>query len=341
MSESRYLVTGVAGNLGSSVAAELLAQGARVRGLVLPGDPASERLPEGVEKFVGDVSDADSVNDFFEGAHGDDLVVIHCAAIVTLDPNFSQKVYDVNVTGTKNIVEACKKFGARKLVAVSSTGAIPECPHGTPITPPASFDPNGIVGYYGQTKAMAAKEVLDAVANDGLDATLVFPTGIAGPDDYAFGPVTSFVLDYCRGEMKAGLAGSFNAVDVRDLASAIVSAIDFGRRGGCYILGNEMVTIRDMFSMLSRQTGLPEVKTILPAGLAGLMGKIGDFMGKITGKPVRFTSYAVYNLTRNNLFDSSEAKRDLGFSTRPFEDTIADTVTWLQNEGKVLAGAAV
>ena len=333
-----YLVTGVAGNLGSSVAARLLEDGKNVRGLVLKGDPAAIRVPKKVEICVGDVTDVASLEHFFATDVGTELIVIHCAAIVTVNPGFSQKVYDVNVGGTKNILDACIAQKAKKLVYVSSISAIPEQPYGTPITEVTRYDPDTVVGFYGKTKAMASQAVMDAVRNNGLDASIVFPTGICGPDDYAYGPVASFLVDYCDNKMPAGVAGSFNAVDARDLADAIVTCCEKGRKGEGYILGNECVTMQQMFSLLSVLTGTKEIRMILPAGAAKVLGRLSDLGEKMTGKPARMTSFAIYSLLRNNVFDCAKAERELSFHTRPFADSIADTLEWLEREGKIQTG---
>lgn len=336
-----YLVTGVAGNLGSSVAARLLEEGKNVRGLVLKGDPTAARVPKAVDVCIGDVTDPESIEHFFKAEAGTEIVVIHCAAIVTVNPGLSQKVYDVNVTGTKNILNACIRHKVKKLVHVSSTGAIPELPHGTPIKETDRFEPGSVVGYYGKTKAEASQAVLDAVRKHDLDASIVYPTGICGPDDYAFGPVAGFIMEYCAGKMPCGMEGSFNAVDARDLADAIVTCCDKGRKGEGYILGNECVTTKQMFHLLSTLTGTKEVKMILPVGAAKLFGKLSDLGEKITGKPARMTSFAVYNLIRNNVFDCSKAKGELDFHTRPFAESIADTIEWLKRENKIQDGRKV
>lgn len=332
---THYLVTGVAGNLGSSVAQELLSQGRRVRGLVLAGDPAATRVPAEVDLCEGDVTNPASLERFFASATTDELVVIHCAAVVTVNAGFSQLVHDVNVTGTRNIIDACLTNHVRKLVYVGSTGAIPDAPKGTQITEVDHFDPDTVIGYYGKSKAMASQLVLDAVREHNLDATLVLPTGICGPDDYAYGPVASFIIDYCAGKMPMGVAGSFNAVDARDLADAIVAACDHARKGESYILGNQCVTMPEMFHILSAATGTKEVKTILPAWAGIALGRVSDLAQTITHKPAQLTSFAVYNLTRNNDFDSSKARTELGFHTRPFAESIHDTVEWLQREGRI------
>ncbi|WP_219219211.1 NAD-dependent epimerase/dehydratase family protein [Paenibacillus sp. S150] len=263
-----YLVTGVAGNLGSSVAARLLEENKAVRGLVLKGDPAALRVPEEVHVCVGDVTDKESLEPFFSAEQGTEVIVIHCAAIVTVSGDFNQKVYDVNVVGTKNIIAACLRHKVKKFIYVSSISAIPELPHGTPVREVDRYDPDKVVGYYGKTKAMASQAVMDAVQQHGIDASIVFPTGISGPDDYAYGPVASFIIEYVEGKMSAGVSGSFNAVDVRDLADAIVACCEKGRKGEGYILGNECVTMAEMFRLLSSLSGAKEVKLILPAPAA-------------------------------------------------------------------------
>lgn len=332
-----YLVTGAAGNLGSSVAARLLEEGKKVRGLVLKGDPAAARLPKGVDICIGDVTDTRSLESFFNAEEGTELIVIHCAAIVTVNPNFNQKVYDVNVGGTKNILNACIERKVKKLVYVSSISAIPELSPGQAITEIDHYNPDAVIGFYGKTKAEASQVVMDMAEKHDLDASIVFPTGICGPDDYAFGPVASFLIDYCAGKLPAGVEGSFNAVDARDLADAIVTCCRKGRKGHGYILGNECVTMRQMFHLLSKLTGTKEIKMILPVGIAKLLGKLCDLGEKITKKPMRMTSFAVYNLIRNNVFDCSKAKRELDYRTRPFAESVEDTIDWLRRENIIQA----
>ena len=121
---------------------------------------------------------------------------------------------------------------------------------------------------------------MEAVREQGLDASIVLPTGICGPDDYAYGPVASFIIDYCAGKMPVGVAGSFNAVDARDLANAIVTCCDKGRKGESYILSNECVTMQQMFHLLSSLTGTKEVRMILPANAAKLLGRLSDLGGE-------------------------------------------------------------
>jgi len=292
-------------------------------------------VPKEADIFVGDVTDTESLERFFSVPANTGIVCIHCAAIVTVNPDYSPKVYAVNVQGTQNIVDMCTAHHAVKLVHVSSTSAIPELPGTSPITEVSRYNPDLVTGYYGKSKALGSQIVMDAVHNKNLNASIVFPTGICGPDDYAFGPVASFLIEYCAGKLTAGVAGSFNAVDVRDLADAIVTCTETGRKGEGYILGNECVSMKQMFHILAVQTHTKEVTTILPSGIGKIIGKASDIAGRITKKPQRMTSFAVYNLVRNNNFDCTKARKELNFKTRPFEESISDTVAWLEREGKI------
>lgn len=240
MEDSRiYLLTGAAGFLGNNIARQLVEKGCRVRGLVLKGDKAVKHIPEGVEIVYGDLTDKTSLENFFD-VEKEQLVCIHCASIVYLKEEPSELVYRVNVEGTQNIIDFCLEKNVEKLVYVSSTGTVAELPHGEFMREPEKFDLDKIVGYYGKTKAMATQLVFDAVKEKGLKACVVYPTGICGPNDYAGGPVSTFIEQYCNGGNKVGFPGSFNSVDVRDLAAGTIAAVDKGRIGEGYILGNEI-----------------------------------------------------------------------------------------------------
>jgi dihydroflavonol-4-reductase len=340
MRETIYLVTGAAGFLGINVSQSLVARGKKVRALVLEGDPAARRIPPGAEIITGNLLDPVSLDEFFDAASSAEIIVLHIASFVTVNPAWSQKVYDINVTGTKNIIQKCLEYRVKKLVYISSTGAIPELPKGAAIREVDSFDPGAVVGCYSKTKAEATQLVLEAARNTALDASVVYPSGICGPGDFAYTFFAQFIIDCANGDMPAGIAGDFNSVDVRDLAEGVIACAEKGRRGEGYIMSNSLVSIRDIFSLIHRFTGAPEIKLILPAPAARFLAFFAELAGGISKKPARLTSFAVYNLTRNNNFDCSKAARELGFKCRPFEETIGETVEWLRREGKIQSGNA-
>ena len=283
-----YLVTGAAGFLGGTICRQLVERGEKVRAFVLPNDKAIKFIPSEVEIVEGDLCDIHSLEKLFTVPEGYETIVMHIASIVTVNPDYNQKVMDVNVGGTQNIIDLCLLHKeCKKLVYCSSTGAIPELPKGTAIAETYDFDTEKVVGCYSQSKALATKAVLDAVKTQGLNACVVHPSGILGPEDFAIGETTGTVIQIINGEMPAGIDGSFNLCDVRDLANGTI--------------------------------------------LAGMLEK----QAKKKGTKPLMTTFSVYNLARNNSFDSSKAKNELGYTTRSYEETLRDEIAWLKKEGKI------
>lgn len=335
MEKTVYLVTGAAGFLGGTVCRQLIGRGDKVRAFVLPDDPAEKYVPGEAEIVRGDLTDLQSLEKLFTVPEGYQSIVMHIASIVTVNPDYSQKVMDVNVGGTKNILELCKKHSeCRKLVYCSSTGAIPELPKGEKIREVRQFDENKVLGCYSQSKALATQMVLDA-ANAGLNACVIHPSGILGPEDFAIGETTKVLIQIINGQMPAGIDGSFNFCDVRDLARGAILAADRGKKGECYILGNDEVSFRDFCSLLSEESGCRKIRTFIPAGLAKLMARLMETQAKRRGKRPLMTTFAVYNLLRNNDFDSSKARSELGYTTRSYRDTMRDEIEWLKATGKI------
>lgn len=333
MRKKIYLLTGATGNLGSNISNVLAAAREPVRALVR--NPAKVRVQKGIDICTGDVLDVSSLERFFSVEEDTDIYVIHCASVVTLDPNYNQNVHDVNITGIGNIIDQCVKHKVKKLVYVSSTGAIPELPGNQPIVEVDNFEPEAVVGYYSKSKAAASQMVLDAVNKYDLNASIVFPTGIFGPYDHGFGLITSNVINIVHGKIPCGVAGTFNCADVRDLAEGVISCCSRGRKGESYIMGNQTVTMRDLFDAVSDATGCKRVRLILPAGLARFLAATAEIISRLIRKPTILTRFTIYNLTRNNHFSSEKAVKELNYRFRPFAETIRDEVRWLQEEGMI------
>ena len=338
MEQTLYLLTGGAGFLGSHICGQLLQRGNKVRAFVLNGDPAKKYIPKEVEIFEGDLCSAEDCSSFFDVPEDMETVCIHCASMVTVNPAYSQKLIDVNVGGTDNMLGAAKAHPeCRKFVYVSGTGAIPELPKGVKIKEVSQYvpyDEDKVVGWYSRSKAMASQKVLDAAA-DGLDACIVCPSGILGPNDYAVGETTHTVIKIATGEMEMGMDGSFNLCDVRDLAAGCIAAADKGRRGESYILGNEEVTFRELCRLLEEELGCETCKKFLPLDMAKQIAADMEKEAAEKGTEPVMTTFSVYNLERNNSFDYSKAVTELGYKTRPYSETIHDEAAWLKAEGKI------
>ena len=327
-----YLVTGAAGFLGSNICAQLLERGERVRAFVLEGDKSAQYLPKEVEIVYGNLCDKASLKPLFTVDEGVATVCIHVASMVTVNPYYRKALLDVNVGGTANIIDLCLEHTeCQKLIYVSSTGAIPELPHGQRITEVEEVNLDQVEGWYSKSKAMATNNVYTAIRERGLKACIVYPTGIMGPNDYALSETTSTIIKIIKGEMPAGIDGSFNMVDVRDLAAGCIAAADKGRIGEGYILGNEVIRFKTMSKIISQEAGCKPVKFFLPIWAAEMIARSMERKAAKTGKMPLMTSFSVYNLKRNNEFDYSKAILELGYTTRPLDVTLKDQIKWLKD----------
>lgn len=336
MAKTLYLVTGAAGFLGSNVCSQLLERGDKVRAFVLEGDKSAQYIPKEVEIVYGDLCDKSSLEKFFAVEDGTETICIHVASMVTVNPNYKKVVLDVNVGGTENIVDLCLEHKeCKKLVYVSSTGAIPERPHKEKIKEVKEFNLDKVVGWYSKSKAMATNNIYTAIEKRGLQACVVFPTGIFGPNDNAISETTSTIIKIIKGEMPVGINGSFNLVDVRDLAAGCIAAADKGRVGEGYILGNEVITLKKLSDLLNQELGCRPIKFFLPIKMAEKIAKKMEKKAAKTGEMPMMTTFSVYNLKRNNQFDYSKAEMELGYKTRPIEETLRDEAKWLKDNGKI------
>ena len=337
MENKIYLVTGAAGFLGSNVVRQLVEDGKNVRAFVLPNDKSVKYISDKVELVYGDLCNIEDLEDLFKVDDNLSIIVLHIASIVTVNPDYSQKVMDVNVGGTKNIIDLCFKYNVEKLVYCSSTGAIPETKG--KIKECYNFDElddKHVRGCYSKSKALATKLILEA-AKDGLNACVVHPSGILGPEDYALGETTKTLIKIINGDMPLGINGTFNLCDVRDLAKGIILAIDNGKKGECYILGNDEVSFKDFAKLVVKESGCKKIKFFLPIWMANLIAKHLEKKAKKKNEKPLMTTFSVYNLARNNNFDSSKAKNELGYNTRSYTETIKDEIRWLKDNNLIRA----
>ena len=217
----KYLVTGATGFLGRAVVKELVRREAQVNALVLHNDPYIDFLPKEVHTVIGDVCDKSSLVDFFADADNR-TCVIHCAGIVSVASRPGPKLYQLNVGGTWRILNQCMERNVGRLIYVSSVHAIPEKSKGCIITEDCEFSPGLVDGDYAKSKATATELVFEA-AERGLNASIVFPSGIIGPGDIQGGSFTSMAKFFLAGKLPFAVRGGYDFVDVRDVARGILA----------------------------------------------------------------------------------------------------------------------
>ncbi len=333
-----YLVTGASGHLGNHVVRTLVDGGERVRVLAMENDPLTGLDNLDIEVARGNICRSETLDAFFDLPEGQEAVVIHMAARVSIASRFDPAIYEVNVGGVKTIVDRCLRHKVSRLVHVSSVHAIPEKPHGQIMAEVDHFSAKEVHGLYAKTKAEASQYVLDSVAK-GLDAVIVHPSGLIGPNDYHGGNVSQLIMDYSNGKLPASVKGGYDFADVRDVANAIVSAAAVGRCGQCYILSYKPFTIPELLGLISELSGCRPVKAI-PSGLARLVAPIFELVAAIAHKPPLLTSYSMYSMRANCMFSNGKAVRELGYTNRPMRETLSDTLLWMENTGRIHIGVS-
>ena len=327
-----FIITGANGFLGNNIIRKLQQdQNNEIRAFLLPGESKKSLEHLNCKIYYGDVTKKDSLFSIFEKTEGKEVFVIHCAAIVYIKSKYNPLVYDVNVNGTKNIVDKVLEINA-KLIYVSSVHAITEKPNNELMTEINNFDSDKVKGLYAKTKAEAAKYVMNAIKNNNLNACIVHPSGIVGPNDFGNSHLTQLIKEVSNGKLFACVKGGYDFVDVRDVVDGIISACEKNNKGECYILSNKYITIKELTDMICDLQGLKRIKIVLPIWLAKLVSPFCEMYYNFKKQTPLFTKYSLYTLSSNSNFSNKKAKKELGYKNRDMNDTIKDTIKWLKEK---------
>lgn len=325
-----HLVTGATGHIGNVLVRKLLAQGKQVRALVMPGENTASLADLPVETMTGDVLDLDSLYPAFEGVRD----VYHLAGIISIIPGENRLVTRVNVDGTQNMLCAAASAGVRRLVYTSSIHAMERAPEGIVGDENLPFNVQNPLGAYDRSKAQASVMVQQAAAN-GLDAVLVCPTGVIGPYDFRRSEMGQLIYDCARGKPQLYVEGAYDFVDVRDVADGILLANEKGKTGENYILSGERMTVRALFQTVRKITGRAFPWLKVPYSLARFVARFTPLYYRLAKIRPQFTLYSLEVLASNSHFSSAKARRELGYSPRPLQQSISDTIHWfLENRQK-------
>lgn len=324
-----YIITGANGFLGNNII-RILEKDAdnEIRAFVLKDDSIKSLDNLNCKIYYGDVTNKESLSSIFENTSGKEVFVIHCAAIVYIKSKYNPLIYNVNVNGTKNIVDKVLELNA-KLVYVSSVHAIPEKPNNDLITEVTNFNPDDVYGLYAKTKAEAAKYVMDAIKNKNLNACIVHPSGIIGPNDFGNSHLTQLIKVVSNGKLFACVKGGYDFVDVRDVAKGVTNACKNGIKGECYILSNRYITIKELCDLICDLQKRKRIKIILPISIAKLIAPLFELYYNLKKETPLFTKYSLYTLSSNANFSNKKARQYLDFKNRSIEDTIKDTIEWI------------
>jgi len=322
------LVTGAAGFIGSHVVRALLAEGIAVRALHLPSDDLRNLDGLDIERVAGDVTDAEGMR---AAVRGCDLV-FHLAAIYALWLRDPDRMWRVNVDGTRNVLTAARDAGVRRVVYTSSIARYGGQGRGVQATESSPFGLGETGDVYSRTK-YESHEVVRGFARAGLDVVLVAPTGPIGPGDVGPTPTGRLLLSAVNLPVTVVVDTTSNFADVRDIARGHVLAAQRGRTGESYLLGHRDLHIRDVVDLAHRVTGMRTRVVVAPYWAAELGAKAALAVANVIQRPPLFTPQAVAIARRELRADCSKAVRELGLPQTPIEDAVRDAFAWWQEQG--------
>jgi len=313
------LVTGASGFLGWHVTRVAIERGCAVRALVRPGSRV-EALP--VETVTGDLRDPASLERAASGCG----IVFHVAGDYRLWARNPRELYDSNVEGTRNVLEAARAAGVERVVYTSTVGAIgiPREGLGDEATPVSLAD---MTGDYKRSKFLAEQVALE-FARAGSDIVIVNPTAPMGDHDFKPTPTGQIVLDFLNGALPAYIDTGLNVVDARDAAEGHWLACQRGRRGERYILGSENLTLAEILCRLAAISHRKSPRVRLPYFLAWCAGAYSTAWANLSGVPPHISLESV-RLARDKMWVShAKATRELGYQPRPAAQALARAVEW-------------
>lgn len=331
----KAFVTGSTGLLGSNLVHALVEAGYQVKALARSREKAAKILAgTGAEIVIGDM---ENVEAFVPALDGCD-VLFHTAAYFReyFGPgDHWGTLKRINVDGTIKLLTEAEKRGLKKAIYVSSSGVLGQRKNGAPADESTGPDANAMANLYFRSKVVAEEAVADFLKTQRLPVVMILPTAMFGPRDAAPTGAGQIVLDFMAGKMPAIPPGGFSVVDVRDVTAAMVKAVEKGKSGERYIIGGDYYSFGDIFRLLSQITGVPAPARHLPYAAALAYAWLSERQAQLTGKRPTASVNAIRGLRARREVNMAKARRELGVTLRPFEQTLRDEVDWFRQNGYI------
>jgi len=324
------LITGGSGHVGANLVRELSSRGYQVRCIDFDND---HRAFEGfnVELVKGNITDISTLDNAFKDVE----VVFHTAAVISLDRKDKDLIRSVNVGGTENVCEMSLRHGVKKLIHFSSVDAFVREPLEDPLYENRSLvtDPNAVP--YDLSKADAQRIVLE-YCDKGLNASIIHPSGIFGPNDFKPSLFGQEFINIANGKRPYSINVGYDYVDVRDLCKTSVDCIDKGEIKQNYIVGGNYMDFVYMSEVMSEILNKKLIRSTLPFGFI-YMSLPGSYISSLIKKtPRAITMDSIHTIkVQNKNIPSSLSKEKLNHNPRPVEETIQDTIEFFQKRGLI------
>ncbi len=318
------LLTGATGFLGSALARELLKDGRPLKLLIRKNTDTRNIDDLDCELVYGDLRDRESLKSALIGCK----TLYHTAAYYSLWSRDKKMIYDINVQGTRNILECALEADVERVVYTSTVGCIGLAEDGSPANEDRPMNTATLCNDYKLSKYQA-EQVAHELFGKGLPLVIVNPSTPVGPRDIKPTPTGKIILDFMNRKMPAYIDTGLNLIDVADCARGHIQAEKKGRLGERYILGNKNMSLKEILMALEVLTGLKAPRIKMPYWVAYSAGLACEWMSDaITHQPpavplagVKMAKYFMY-------FDASKAVQELGLPQNPVEDALKQAVHW-------------
>lgn len=319
----RVGVTGGSGVVGRALIRLLVEEGHQVDALIRTPASAADLRDRGATPVEGDVLDAPGLQALVAGKDW----VFHVAGINELCSPDPDRMDLVNIVGTRNVMEACRSAGVRRMIHTSSAAAIGEAHRtiGSEDTPHRG----SYLSRYERSKHLSERLLFDHAGD--LDVVAVNPSSVQGP-----GRATGtgkLILDILNGRLAFLVETTVSIVDIDDCARGHVLAAERGIAGQRYILNGSSSSISDLVDRFNAITGRDLVPRFLPGWVASGGASTLELGGRITGRRPPLCREMVKVLRAGHTYDGSRATRELGLDYTPLEITIGRTVDWFRQQG--------
>jgi dihydroflavonol-4-reductase len=324
----RALVTGATGFVGAAVARALVREGWQVRALARPGSDRRNIQALPVDVSEGNLADRPSLERALVGCEA----LFHVAADYRLGAPDPRQLYETNVDGTRNILEASRQAGVRRVVYTSSVATVGIPADGSPGSEDTPVGVADMIGHYKRSKFLAEQLVRES-ALSGMPVVIVNPSTPIGPGDVKPTPTGQLVLDAAAGRMPAYVDTGLNIVHVDDVAAGHLLAFHRGRPGERYILGGQDMTLREILFEIAQLVGRKPPRIRLATGVVLPIAYVAEAVARLTGRPGRITLEGVRMARKRMFFSSDKASRELGYQWRPPTQALRDAIAWLREQG--------
>ncbi|MGD1712583.1 hopanoid-associated sugar epimerase [Dapis sp. BLCC M172] len=328
----KAFVTGASGFIGANLVRLLLQQGYAVRSLVRPTSRLDNLQGLDVEVVVGDLNDS-HLSELMAGCQ----VLFHVAAHYSLWQKDRELVYKNNVLGTRNVLAAARRAKIERTVYTSSVAAIGVGVSGKVVDETHQSPVEKLVGDYKKSKFLAEQEAVRAF-DLGQDVVIVNPTAPVGAWDIKPTPTGDIIVRFLRRQMPAYVDTGLNIIDVRDVAWGHLLALEKGKSGDRYILGNQNLTLKELLDVLEEITGLPAPRETIPVWLPLTVALVDEKILAPLGKQPSVPLDGVRMSQQKMYYDASKAVTELGLPQSSIRVALQDAVNWFREKKIVGAG---